>query len=133
MSEEGSASIYDKMDWKKIIQIHLDECLKAMGTLEYPKKVKALVSCFATHYPNFDAKKQIDDKIKFLDKKYELIKQIWDADHQTDFWWEKQIKYASLKMEHDEEVFEAVRDLCGEKRMLLWGGGDSEGMTYGEL
>jgi hypothetical protein len=128
-----SASIYDKMDWRKVIQARLEDCLKSMGNMDFPKKVDALIACFAATYPGFDAKKQIADEMDYLKKKYKIIEQIWDIQNQTKPWWEKDIRHTEFLIRYKGEIFEKIRDLSGIKRMLLWGGLDSEAKDYGEL
>jgi predicted ATPase len=125
-----SASIYDKMDWRKVIQARLEDCLKAIGTIDFPRKVESLIACFAATYPGFNARDQVDKFIILLDKEYELRKKLWLTANQTNFWWEKKIRFAEFRIAHDREIYNFIRDLSGIKRMLLWGGLDSEARDY---
>jgi len=115
------ASVLDKTDWRRTIHQCLEHCVNTMGTIEFPRAVKSLISAVSARYPGFDAEGLIEKMMKLNTKKYELMRKIWIANNQTEHIWNKKIRYAEFKIQSDEEMFVYIKNLLAEKRILLYG------------
>lgn len=115
------ASILDKTDWRRTIHQCLEHCVNTIGTTEFPRAVKSLINAVSARYPGFNAESLINNKSKYLDFKYSIIKKIWDARNQTEHSWDKDIRYAEFRIEKDVEMFIYIKNLLAEKRILLYG------------
>lgn len=126
-----SASILDKTDWRKSIHKYLDLCVMAEDTVYYPKRVKSLVSAVAANFPNWDARTEINNRIDELNKYYkQKIKEFINKN--PDYWVHPGKR---LTVEPDiinayyKDIFEFIKNMLAEKRMLLWGGRKTIGGT----
>jgi len=122
-NEIQSASILDKTDWRRSIHKYLDQCISLEGTVYYPNAVNRLKSAVSAEFPNWDAKKKINNKIKELKKEYK-IEINRSVERNPEFWVHPGKR---LTLEPDivnsfyKDLFEYIKDLLAEKRMLLWG------------
>lgn len=118
-----SASILDKTDWRRSIHKYLDACVAAEGTIKYPGAVRSLVSAVAATFPNFNAKRLIDEFIDDLNIHYKKQITIF-IEAYPDYWIHPGKR---LTVEPDivnayyKDIFEFVKDLLARRRMLLWG------------
>lgn len=127
MNEDGisvqAASILDKTDWRKTIHKCLETCVRAEGTVMYPRTVKSLVSAVSANYPGFKAKDIINKKIKQLKKDYdEKI-----VDYMTKYpelWYhpiKKKMAESDFIGEYYKDIYEFIKNLLARKRILLYG------------
>lgn len=115
------ASVLDKTDWRKTIHQCLEHCVLTKGTLDFPRSVESLESSVSARFPGFNAEFIIEKKIELLTIKYEKIKELWLIYNQTRQMWDKQIKFAELRIQRDEEIFIFIKNLLAERRILLYG------------
>jgi len=118
---EGPASALDKTDWRATIHRKLEDCVNAEGTPHYPSSVKSLISAFSTLYPGWNAKQTVNSKIKELETHYSNIWDNWIESNHTKRRWQKYKYKRSLYTRLHKDIFEFIKDLCGGRRMLLWG------------
>lgn len=119
----STASFLDKTDWRKTIHRCLEDCVKAEETMSYPQAVKSLVSAFAATYPGFDAKILVNKEIYRLKIKYR-IKAIVFLNEHPDYWFhpgKRMLVEPEMINNYYKEIFEFIKNLAAEKRMLLWG------------
>lgn len=123
-SHDGStASFLDKTDWRRTIHRCLEECVKYEETIKYPQAVKSLVSAFAATYPGFDAKTLVEQAIYRLKVKYSILTIKFIAKH-PDYWYhpgKRMMIEPEMINSYYKEIFEFIKNLAAEKRMLLWG------------
>jgi len=124
VSRDGStASFLDKTDWRKTIHRCLEECVKFEETTKYPQVVKSLVSAFAATYPGFDARRLVDEEIRRLKIRHSIIVIKFIEKH-PDYWFhpgKRMLIEPEMINNYYKEVFEFIKNLAAEKRMLLWG------------
>lgn len=135
ISQPSSASIYDKTDWRKTIHRCLETCVMCEDTKYYPQAVKSLMSAAAAEYPGFNAKKIITERIVEIKADYrEWTKEYFIKN--PDYWYhpiKRKIILPQILNSYYKEIFEFIKNLLARKRMLLWGSGDSEAMSFDEL
>ena len=118
-----SASILDKTDWRKTIHRCLEECVKAEGTIYYRHAVKSLISAVSANFPGFDAKSMIEAEIFNIKKQYTL----WAVDFMIknpDYWFhpiKRKIIETKLINNYYKDIFEYIKNLLAERRILLYG------------
>lgn len=117
------SSILDKMDWRKNIQKYLDQCITAEGTINYPMRVKQLIDGVAAEYPNFDARTEIKNYIKKLDKKYTILINFKISENPEEWLHpgKRQINEPEIIHAYYHDVFEFILNMVARKRMLLYG------------
>ena len=124
ISHDGStASFLDKTDWRKTIHRCLEECVRYEETTKYPQAVKSLVSAFSATYPGFDARVLVDQAIFKLKIKYRIKVINFIAEH-PDYWFhpgKRMMIEPEMINGYFKEIFEFIKNLAAEKRMLLWG------------
>ena len=123
-SHDGStASFLDKTDWRRTIHRWLEECIRDEGTSRYPQSVKSLVSAFSATYPGFDAHVLVEREIYKLKIKYRILVIKFVAKH-PDYWFhpgKRMMVEPEMINSYYKEIFEFIKNLAAEKRMLLWG------------
>ena len=119
----STASFLDKTDWRKTIHRCLEECVRFEETMKYPQTVKSLVSAFSATYPGFDARALVDREIYRLQVKYRILVIKFVAKH-PDYWFhpgKRMMVEPEMINSYYKEIFEFIKNLAAEKRMLLWG------------
>ena len=123
MHDGSTASFLDKTDWRKTIHKCLEECVKYEETVRYPHTVKSLVSAFSATYPGFDARTLVDREIYRLKVKYRILAIKFVSKH-PDYWFhpgKRMMVEPEMVNSYYKEIFEFIKNLAAEKRMLLWG------------
>jgi hypothetical protein len=118
-----SASILDKTDWRKTIHKCLENCVNAEGTTKYPQTVKSLISAVSAPYPGFDAKTLINKKITEIKEDYKKWTVDWIS-RNPDYWHhpgKRSIVEPDIVHSYYKEIFEYIKDLLAQKRILLYG------------
>jgi len=117
----STASFFDKMDWRRNIQFHLDNAIKDRHTNHYPEAVNALYDCVAAEYPGFSAKKALAQARKRLEEKYTHVEKLWLEQNPTKRRAQKYLYHGHLKQEMCYDLFSFIINLIASKRMLLLG------------
>ena len=118
---DSTASFLDKTDWRKTIHKSLEDCVRAEGTIFYTRRVKSLISAFAAPYPNFNARKLVEERLNHLEDKYSELEIQWLNVNATARREQKRKKKQELTSCLCHDMFDFIKDLCATKRMLLWG------------
>jgi len=119
--DETSASFLDKTDWRITIHRKLERCVNAEGTPFYPNAVKSLISAVSADYPNWNAKKEIEEEIIVIEQKYTELYNRWLGENSTTSRWKKYNQERMYYMMAHKEIFEFIKNMLARKRMLLWG------------
>jgi len=123
MHDGSTASFLDKTDWRKTIHRCLEECVRDEETVRYPQAVKSLVSAFSATYPGFDASILVKREIYRLKVKYRILVIKFVAKN-PDYWFhpgKRMMVEPEMINSYYKEIFEYIKNLAAEKRMLLWG------------
>lgn len=115
------AAFVDKTDWRKTIHECLEDCLVSMNTSNFPNAVKRLIKAVSAHFPGFDTYDTIFEIMNALALKYVLLKKIFDSTHEQLPCFYKQVHYAELNIQYYEELFDFIKNILAEKRILLYG------------
>lgn len=118
---ESTASFLDKTDWRITLHRKLEACVDAEGTEYYPQRVRALVSAASAHYPGWDAKSNISSKVSELERVYSVREKNWLKKNANKRKFQKYLYQKQLYMLFCHDVFDYIKNLCAQKRMLLWG------------
>lgn len=119
--DESTASFLDKTDWRLTLHRKLESCVNAEGTEYYPQRVKSLISAASAPYPGWDARKEIQQQIQLIEKKYTLYWYKWLINNSGSKWTNKRRIMKTLYLQAHKDMFEYIKGRCAEKRMLLWG------------
>jgi hypothetical protein len=119
----SSASILDKTDWRKTIHRCLETCVVYEDTKFYPQAVKSLISAVSANYPGFKAKDIIAKEIlKFKEEYKEWTKEYFIKN--PDYWYhpiKRKIIYPQILNSYYKDIFEFIKNLLAERRILLYG------------
>lgn len=119
----SSASILDKTDWRKTIHRCLETCVRCEDTNQYPQAVKSLVSAVSANYPGFPAKEIITNEIIKIKDYYSKWTKAYFV-RNPDYWYhpfKRKIIQPKLLNSYYKEIFEFIKNLLAEKRILLYG------------
>ena len=119
--DESTASFLDKTDWRLTLHRKLEDCVNSEGTFDYPRRVKSLISTISANFPNWDAKTEVENKIKETEIKYNQLLNNWLDKNPTKSRAQKYLQEQMYTMSAYKEVFEFIKNMCAGKRMLLWG------------
>ena len=123
VTKPSSASILDKTDWRRTIHRCLENCVRCEDTLLYPQTVKSLISAVSANYPGFPAKDIITKEILEIKENYSE----WTIEYfsrNPDYWYhpiKRKIIQPKLLNSYYKEIFEFIKNLLAEKRILLYG------------
>ena len=117
----NTASFLDKTDWRGVIQDTLELVIQCKDTDKYTIAVRKLVAVFGAVYPGFNAKLHVDAVVQQLEDAYTKLEQIWLRVNATKRWDQKWHYHQYLQRRLCDDIYTFIRDLAGQKRMLLWG------------
>lgn len=119
--DDSSASFLDKTDWRITLHRKLEDCVNAEGSLWYIKRVQSLISAYSASYPNWDAKGDLENKIRELETEYTVEWEKWLKKNSTAKRWVKYNTKLSFRIQLHKDIFEYIKNTCASRRMLLWG------------
>jgi len=120
----------DKLDYRRIIQDLLADCLYAKGRAGYGDCVNRLILSLETEFPNMDFATPIKQKKdEELDKYYAKLDEL----KKNRAVWFHPLKHGICEYDYAEDYYDAmlefVRDLLAKHRGLLFGSRQIEGGT----
>jgi len=136
MTNDDFTSILDKTDWRKTIQKVLEEAVMSIGQgQKFFYNVEQAIMAMSAEYPNWNARKEIENGVNDIVKKYNKIAQDWIDTHKTEwpYPWIQELKKLEWKTDMYMEILRFLLDVAGKHRMLLWGISDSKGISYEQL
>lgn len=112
----------DKLDYRRTIQMLLEDCYRAKGTIDFGRSVDRLVFSVETKFPGIDLQTPIkQEKIRLLADYYNKLNYVKQNDEVWFHPLKRGVQDETFKEEYWSDLLEFIRDLLAKHRGLWFG------------